>query len=359
MKIPYANLWAEYKECEFEVDYAIKNCIINSNFIGGDGVKKFEVVWANYTGSKDCAGTSSGTSALFLSLLSLGIGVGDEVIVPAMSFMSTAEVVSQLGATPVFVDIDQYNTIDIDAVGWAITERTRAIIFVDLYGQTIDIEKLDSVCEGIPLIRDAAQSAVCYNNFVDVNEYVYATCYSFYPGKNLSAMGDAGAVTGSVEVCDKIRYYRDHARTEKYVHTGIGYNERLDAMQAAIVTAKIPFLKTWNKKRDENADYYLKNLKGSGIKLPLTNPCSNHVWNQFVITTSDRDNLRQYLSENGIETGLQFPLALHKQPVYDSSLSLPVSEKLAATCLSLPVFAQLKENELEYIVNCIWNYRSS
>jgi len=359
MKIPYANLWAEYQECKFEVDYAIQNCIINSNFIGGDAVNKFEIVWANYTGSKDCAGTSSGTSALFLSLLSLGIGVGDEVIVPAMSFMSTAEVVSQVGAKPIFVDIDQYYTIDIDAVKLAITERTKAIIFVDLYGQTIDIEKLDSICDGIPLIRDAAQSAVCYNTLVNVNDYVYATCYSFYPGKNLSAMGDAGAVTGSVEVCNKIRYYRDHARTEKYIHTGIGYNERLDAMQAAIVTAKIQFLRKWNEQRDSNARYYLENLKGSGVLLPLTNPCSNHVWNQFVIVSPSRDVLRKYLADYGVETGLQFPLALHQQPVYKSLLRLANSEELSATCLSLPVFAQLKQNELEYIVNCIWNYNNS
>lgn len=296
MKIPYANLYAEYKECQYEIDNAIRNCIANSNFIGGDAVKQFEVAWANYTDNKDCAGTSSGTSALFLSLLSLGIGSGDEVIVPAMSFMSTAEVVSQLGATPIFVDIDQYYTINIDAVATAITEKTKAIIFVDLYGQTIDIEKLRSVSVGIPLIRDAAQSAVCYNTLVDVNDFVYATCYSFYPGKNLSAMGDAGAVTGSVEVCEKIRYYRDHARTEKYIHTGIGYNERLDAMQAAIVTAKIPFLKKWNKQRDINARYYLENLAGSGIILPLTNPYSDHVWNQFVIVSPSRDVLRQYLS---------------------------------------------------------------
>jgi dTDP-4-amino-4,6-dideoxygalactose transaminase len=359
MKIPYANLYEEYLECKAEVDFAIKNCIDNSNFIGGNAVIKFEIEWANYTGCEDCAGTSSGTSALFLSLLSLGIGVGDEVIVPAMSFMSTAEVVNQLGAKPVFIDIDQYYTINIDAIKSSITERTKAIIFVDLYGQTIDIQHLDSVCEGIPLIRDAAQSAVCYNTNVDVNEYVYATCYSFYPGKNLSAMGDAGAVTGSKELCDKIRYYRDHARTEKYVHTGIGYNERLDAMQAAIVSAKIPFLKKWNAQRDNNAKYYLENLKGSGVLLPLTNPCSNHVWNQFVIVSSSRSVLRNYLADHGIETGLQFPIALHQQPVYKSVLQLPNSEELAATCLSLPIFAQLQQNELEYIVNCIWNYSSS
>ena len=184
MKIPYANLYAEYQECKLEVDNAIQQCIINSNFINGQAVNEFEKVWAAHTNSQDCSGTSSGTSALFLSLLSLGIGVDDEVIVPAMSFMSTAEVVSQLGATPVFVDIDQYYTIDIDAIKTAITEKTKAIIFVDLYGQTIDIEKLNSVCKGIPLIRDAAQSAVCYNTEVNANDYVYATCYSFYPGKN-------------------------------------------------------------------------------------------------------------------------------------------------------------------------------
>ena len=359
MKIPYANLYAEYEECKTDIDSAIKNCISKSNFINGEAVKTFETEWAKYTNSEDCSGTSSGTSALFLSLVSLGVGIGDEVIVPSMSFMSTAEVVSQVGATPIFVDIDDYYTIDIDAVAHAITNKTKAIIFVDLYGQTIDIEKLVKVSNNIPLIRDAAQSAGCYNLKSDINKYVYATCYSFYPGKNLSAMGDAGAVCGSIEVCNKIRYYRDHARTEKYVHTGIGYNERLDAIQAAIVTAKIPYLSRWNSLRDKNAKYYLDNLNGSNIILPKTNPNSNHVWNQFVIQFNSRNMLKKYLSEYGIETGLQFPVPLHKQPVYNKSFSLPKSEDLANNCLSLPVFAHMKLEDCEYIVNCIWNYNIS
>jgi UDP-2-acetamido-2-deoxy-ribo-hexuluronate aminotransferase len=199
--IKYADLHKEYLECRKDVDTAIARCIKNSSYINGPEVQAFEQAWADHTQSRACAGVSSGTSALMLALDSLGIGPGDEVIVPSMSFISTAEVVSQLGATPVFADIDHYCTLDLNAVSGLITSATKAIIFVDLYGQTLDIDALKDIAGDIPLIEDAAQSAGCQYIDRPVGDIVYATCFSFYPGKNLSAIGDAGAVTGSEEMC--------------------------------------------------------------------------------------------------------------------------------------------------------------
>ena len=344
--IRYADLYAEYLECQEVVDAAMQRCIINSSFINGPEVLSFEQEWATYCKAEACAGVSSGTSALMLALDSLGIGPGDEVIVPAMSFISTAEVINQLGATPVFVDIDLDHVMDIDQVH--VSDKTRAVIFVDLYGQTLDIAKLKCRIGDIPLIRDAAQSAgVRYLPGGD-HDMCYATCWSFYPGKNLSAMGDAGAVTGSEEVCAKIRYLRDHGRTEKYVHTGRGWNERLDGLQAAILRAKLPYLETWNERRQRNAALYRGMLQHRYITLPQEKKnISSHVYNQFVIKTQNRDDLRNFLAERGIETGLQFPLALHQQPVYKHlNLIRPMASILADRCLSLPVHAQMSVQQV-------------
>jgi dTDP-4-amino-4,6-dideoxygalactose transaminase len=345
--ITYANLLGEYKECQQSIDAAIARTIANSSFINGPEVRNFEQDWAAHTNSEDCAGVSSGTSALMLALDSLGIGPGDEVIVPAMSFIATAEVVDQLGATPVFVDIDLYHTLDIPCVKQYINERTRAVIFVDLYGQTVDIHALKQEVGDLPLIRDAAQSAGCEYLAGNPDQYLYATCWSFYPGKNLSGMGDAGAVTGSEELCARIRYLRDHGRTEKYVHTGRGWNERLDGMQAAIIHAKIPFLRRWNQRRQHNANIYRQRITNPRVGMPMVNPASTHVYNQFVIKISNRDALKQYLADNNIESGLQFPLALHEQPVYKERGDVrPIASILANRCLSLPVHPYLTDDDV-------------
>lgn len=343
--IPYANLHAEYIECRAEIDQSITRCIRNSSFINGPEVLSFEKCWQEYTNSDACAGVSSGTSALMLALAALGIKPGDEVIVPSMSFISTAEAVSQLGAHPIFVDIDQYHTIDIDQVPSCINERTRAIIFVDLYGQTIDVDRLKMIAGDIPLIQDAAQSAVCTYQGEPIGNLVAATCWSFYPGKNLSAMGDAGAVTGNTSVIERVKLLRDHGRREKYTHEVMGWNERLDGLQAAILSAKLSKLSDWNQRRSENASIYLDKLQGI-VDLPRHNPCSSHVYNQFVIETDSRDQLRQYLSQRSIESGVQFPTPMHRQPVYNVDSSLPVCEALARRCLSLPVHAHCTTDDI-------------
>jgi dTDP-4-amino-4,6-dideoxygalactose transaminase len=357
--IKYADLYAEYKECQRDVDAAMRRCIDNSSFINGPEVLRFEQSWASYVGSEAAAGVSSGTSALMLALSTLGVGPGAEVIVPSMSFISTAEAVSQLGATPVFIDIDQYHLLDIEQVAAAITPATRAVIFVDLYGQTLDIKSLYQAVNGLPLIRDAAQSAGCQYIPGHAEKYVHATCWSFYPGKNLSAIGDAGAVTGSEEVCDLVRFLRDHGRTEKYVHLAMGWNERLDGLQAAVLDAKLPWLNIWNSRRQYNASIYREMFFESSIVLPAEHPQSTHVYNQFVIEVDRRLELKEFLLQENIESGIQFPLGMHQQPVYRSlDYSLPKTEKLAATCLSLPVHAQMTEEQVRRVACTVLDFVS-
>jgi dTDP-4-amino-4,6-dideoxygalactose transaminase len=355
--IPYANLHQEYVECKNKVDQAIQRCITNSAFINGPEVLAFEQAWCEYTGAEAVAGVSSGTSAIMLALSAVGVGPGDEVVVPSMSFISTAEAASQLGALPVFVDIDQYHTIDIDQVAGVITPRTKAIVFVDLYGQTINFAKLKSISQGLPLIQDAAQSSGCLYQGKPIGSHADLTCFSFYPGKNLSAMGDAGAVTGRYDLIERIRMLKDHGRKEKYRHEFMGWNERLDGIQAAIVSAKIPFLNTWNARRQLHASIYLNYLSSIPyVRLPKNNPVSSHVYNQFVIQTLQRDNLKTYLLERGIETGIQFPIGMHQQPVYNRNISLPITESLSKECLSLPVHAHLSLDNIEYVCKQIHNY---
>jgi dTDP-4-amino-4,6-dideoxygalactose transaminase len=276
-----------------------------------------------------------------------------------MSFISTAECVSQIGAVPCFVDIDQYYTMDLDWIEHAITNKTRAIIFVDLYGQTIDLERLRSLVPGIPLIQDAAQSAGCQYLGQPIGSQADLTCFSFYPGKNLGAMGDAGAVTGNQALITKIRMLRDHGRKEKYLHEIVGWNERLDSMQAAILSAKLDFLDTWNQKRVEHAQQYITLLEHCDkIQLPHSNQVSSHVYNQFVIQADCRDDLYAFLLAQGIQAGIQFPKAMHQQPVYHTSLSLPNSEQLSARCISLPVHAQLYSGDVDIVSRAVLDFFS-
>lgn len=357
--VPYANLYQEYQECKIVIDQAIQRCISTSAFINGPEVVAFEDRWASYTKSEDCAGVSSGTSAIMLALSAVGVRAGDEVIVPSMSFISTAEAASQLGAVPVFVDIDQYYTLDISQVANAITNKTRAVVCVDLYGQTIDLDQLKLISKGIPIIQDAAQSSGCLYKQTPIGNHADLTCFSFYPGKNLSAMGDAGAVTGRKDLVHHVRVLRDHGRKEKYRHDVMGWNERLDGIQAAIISAKIPYLDLWNSRRQQWAQMYYDQLRLiSKIKLPLSNPVSSHVYNQFVIQVRDRDSLRAYLLTHGIETGVQFPLGMHQQPVYAniSNKRLPNTENLARECLSLPVHAQLSKNDVDLVCRLIADF---
>jgi dTDP-4-amino-4,6-dideoxygalactose transaminase len=350
----------EYLECQTSVDAAMSRCIKHSAFINGPEVVAFEQGWKEYVNSEDAAGVSSGTSALMLALLALGISPGDEVIVPGMSFISTAEVASQIGAIPVFCDINAHSLLDARQLPDLVTARTKAIILVNLYGQTMDLNQIRTAAPGIPVIEDAAQSSVCSYNGLRIGNRADATCWSFYPGKNLSAMGDAGAVTGSRSLIESVRMLRDHGRKEKYLHQMVGWNERLDGLQAAIILAKLPYLETWNSRRQHHAEIYLGQFADvEELELPQTVEHSSHVYNQFVVQTDHRDSLRKWLLDHGIETGIQFPLGMHQQPVYQHlRYDLPQTETLARKCLSLPVHAHLCEGQCDQVIDAVKSFFS-
>jgi dTDP-4-amino-4,6-dideoxygalactose transaminase len=339
---------------------AVNRVLRSLNLAQGPEVKSFESEFSELVDGRECVAVNSGTSALHLCLLSLGVGVGDEVIVPSFTFAASANVIRLVGATPVFVDINPKTyCADVTSIESAITPKTKAIIFVDLYGQTIALQRLRALVPGIPLIQDAAQSAGCRYKNQPIGNQADLTCFSFYPGKNLGAMGDAGAVTGRQKLIANIKLLRDHGRKEKYLHEIVGWNERLDSIQAAILSAKFDFLDAWNQKRVKNAQRYMELLKHCDkIQLPQLNNVSSHVYNQFVITTDRRNDLYEYLYNQGIQAGIQFPLAMHQQPVYQSmiTVSLPNSERLAAECISLPVHAHLNPGDVDTVAQAILDF---
>lgn len=360
-KVPYANLYRIYSKYKDSIDTRIETCINNSQFINGVQVEEFEALLSEYY-NKDSVGVGSGTAAQQLSLLACGVGPGDEVIVPSMTFFSTAETVNQVGATPVFCDIsiDDYN-IDVNQIESLITEKTKAIMPVDLYGQQADYVALREICNkyGLFLIQDSAQSFGSKQHNNPVGHYADLSIHSFYPGKNLDCIGDGGGVTGNPELIEKIRLLKDHGRTEKYVHLQIGWNHRLDGIQAAVLNAKIPHIDELNNSRVSNANYYLKHLKDTPLVLPKTQKHNTHVYNQFCVLHTERDELKEFLHNKGIDCGIQFPLGCHMQPAYkDHMCSLPITEKVASQCLSLPVFPFMTDIELDYVSSSILEYFS-
>ena len=360
MNIPYGNPHRQYLSIKEEVDSAIQDCITNSRFIGGSDLDAFEEQLADYIGLPS-AGVASGTAAQQLSLLACGIGLSDEVIVPSMTFFSTAETVNQVGATPVFCDISLTDyCIDVTKIENCITEQTRAIMPVDLYGQQCDYTAIREICDRYELflIQDSAQSfgSRYYNNHV--GHYADLCIHSFYPAKNLDCMGDGGGVSGKSDLVEKVKLLRNHGRVEKYVHECIGWNHRMDGLQAAILNVKIKYIDQWNSLRKKNADYYSQRLQDLPLILPQTRDYNTHVYNQYCVLTSCRDALQEFLANKGINAGIQFPLGCHQQPAYSSEDYLPNTELVAKECLSLPIWPLLEESELDYICSSIESYFS-
>ena len=358
MKIPYGNPHRQYLSIKQEIDTAIADCIANSRFIGGSDLDNFEQQLSDYIGLPS-AGVASGTAAQQLSLLACDIGPGDEVIVPSMTFFSTAETVNQVGATPVFCDISLTDyCIDVDKIKSLITDHTRAIMPVDLYGQQCDYEKIKQICNhyDLYLIQDSAQSFGSKYKNNHVGHYVDLCIHSFYPAKNLDCMGDGGGVSGRKELVEKVKLLRNHGRTEKYVHQCIGWNHRMDGLQAAILNAKIKHIDHWNQLRRNNAELYNKHLAGLPMVLPQTQSHNTHVYNQYCVLVHNRNELKDFLLNKGIETGIQFPIGCHQQPAYKSEEYLPNTELVASECLSLPVYPLLSEQEHDYICSSISEY---
>jgi dTDP-4-amino-4,6-dideoxygalactose transaminase len=363
--IPLVDLSAQYSTIEDEIQSAISNVIKSSRFIMGKEVKDFEQEFATFCGTKYAIGIASGTSAIHLSLRALGIGVGDEVMTVPFTFFATAEAIIHCGAKPVFVDVDpDYYTIDPELIEAAITPRTRAILPVHLYGQCANMEAILEISRkyGIPIVEDAAQAHGATFHGRKAGTFGSAACFSFYPGKNLGAFGDAGAVTtNDEELANRIRRLRDHGRNEKYIHLDVGYGERLDTLQAAILRVKLRKLEGWNARRRQLAAFYDECFDDiSEIRIPQVYKENGHVFHLYVIQLEHRDELSRFLKKRGISSGIHYPLPLHLQPALKSlgyrRNDFPVSEALSESVLSLPLYPELNDSQLSYVVDIIHDF---
>jgi dTDP-4-amino-4,6-dideoxygalactose transaminase len=361
MNVPFVDLHAQYLTIKSDIDSAIARTIANSAFIGGQDVREFEAEFAKYCEAKSCVGVGNGTDALHLTLQALGIGLGDEVITVAHTFIATAEAICLTGARPVFVDIQKDTMLmDPDALESAVTPQTRALIPVHLYGQPCDMDRIMEVANrhGLKVIEDAAQAHGARWRGRRVGSIGDAACFSFFPGKNLGAYGDGGAVVSNDEsLIHRIRMLANHGRTEKYLHEIEGSNSRLDGLHAAILRAKLSHLDSWNAARQRHSAQYAEMLGKSAVTLPVVNGHAQPVWHLFVLRASERDFLLKNLRERGITTGIHYPVPLHLQPAYRrlgiSAGTLPVTEWAAAHVLSLPMYPELTSQQINTVSEAI------
>lgn len=364
MNIPFTDLKAQYQECKQDIDTAVQDIFDRTSFITGPDVDCFERLLTEYTGADDCSSTGSCTTALAIALKACGIGLGDEVITVSHTFVSTVESIVNVGAIPVLADINKYYTIDTNQVKQSISDRTRAIIYVDLYGQSGDVEQLIDIAKqaGVYLICDAAQSfgARWKEHRVGGIPGVDLTCVSFNPVKNLGAHGDAGCILGRKDLIEKCRMYRDHGRNTKFVYETVGYNARIDNVQAAVVAAKLPYLDAWLDKRRSICERYNRELEGV-VQTPATAEYNQHSWHVYCIQTDNRDDLREYLKSKGVGTNLHYPIPCHQQPafknLYWSVAPLTNTENSTPRILSLPCYHNLTNEQQTYIIDCIKQWK--
>ncbi|MEE9296549.1 MAG: DegT/DnrJ/EryC1/StrS family aminotransferase [Phycisphaerae bacterium] len=432
MMIPLVDLKAQYRDIQPEIDAAVAAVLADCGFVKGPRVTAFEERFAAYCDAASSVGTSSGTAALHLALAALGVGPGDEVIAPAHTFIATVEPISQLGARIVFADVDPATyTLDPESVERCITARTRVILPVHLYGQMADMEGLRACCgREICIVEDAAQacgagleegtkgeegtearrhegrgrdegtggrrdgvesairnpqSSILNRQSSIVNPQSRAVCFSFFPGKNLGAYGDAGAVvTSDNNLAQRMRKLRDHGRQDKHRHDLMGYNYRLDALQAAILQVKLPHLDEWNRRRRSRAALYNEMLGGvPGVTIPAVAAGRRHVYHLYVIQVDDRDGLRRFLADRRIVTGIHYPIALHQQPALQQahgleegtkarrhggtkgivsvgfgSDALPVTERLVGRILSLPMFPEMTHDQVAEVADAVHAFQT-
>jgi dTDP-4-amino-4,6-dideoxygalactose transaminase len=360
MNVPMLDLAAEYRDLEAEVAEAVRKVIISGRFILGPEGEALEHEVAAYLGVKHAVAVASGTDALHLALRAAGIGPGDEVITPSFTFIAAAEAVSYVGARAVFVDIDPatYN-LDPAACEAAIGPATRAVIAVHLFGQTADLPAIDTICRrrGLTLIEDCAQAIGADFDGRRAGAWGALGCFSFYPTKNLGAYGDAGmVVTNDPKLAELVRMLRHHGSRITYRHEMIGYNSRLDELQAAILRIKLKHLDHWNAQRRERAGLYRRLLAGSPVGLPVEHGRGAHVYHQFTVRAPLRDALREELAARGVASAIYYPVPVHQQPVYApeyGSVSLPVSERAAREVLSLPIYPQLTESAVKSVCDAL------
>ena len=388
MQVPPFSLNQQISDLGTDLETAVLDVLRSGQYIGGPQIQQFQEAFAASVGTRHAIGCNSGTDALILALRALGIGPGDEVITCSFSFFATAEAISAVGATPVFVDVDPATyLIDLDQIEAAITPATKALMPVHLFGRPVDMTRLMAIAtsHGLKVVEDCAQATGARWNGQAVGSFGDAGCFSFFPTKNLGAAGDGGAITtNDDELAQSMRELAVHGMPERYLHTALGYNSRLDALQAAVLNVKLPRLSRWVERREAIADRYRELLSHlPGIQLPTEQP--GHSWNQFVVrvsacptgqalcegsctpsTTSARHGIpesccrewvKQTLQERGVSTIIYYPIPIHRQPAYAhlglQQGSLPVTEQLCSQVLSLPIFPELSGQQQETVIDTV------
>jgi dTDP-4-amino-4,6-dideoxygalactose transaminase len=367
MTVPLLDLNAQFRTIESEIREAIDKVITSGRFIMGPEVSGFEEEVAAYCRVPHAVGCASGTDALVLAVRALGIGPGDEVVTPAYSFLASASCVALCGAKPVFCDVEPetYN-LDPDKLEAALTPRTKAVIVVHLFGQCADMPRLLEICrrQGVAVIEDAAQAIGAEWLGQRAGAMGDLGCFSFFPSKNLGAFGDGGLVTSMrQDLGDLTRILREHGAKPKYHHIKLGLNSRLDALQAAILRVKLRHLDAWTEGRRRNADSYRERLAGAPVGLPVARLEARHIYNQFVIRSRDRDGLRAHLQAAGVGTEIYYPKAMHVQPCFADlghrEGDFPVSEAAARETLALPIYPELRPEQLGYVADRIREFKPS
>jgi len=362
MKVPFVDLKAQYLSIKSEIDKAIQEVFDQSGFSGGHFAEAFEEKFAKAHQTKHCVACSSGTAALHLVLMALDIGPGDEVIVPTNTFFATAEAISLCHAKPIFVDCDpHYYNIDPNKTEKAITKKTKAIIAVHLYGQPAQIDELRTLASGfnIRLIEDCAQAHLALYKGQPVGNFGIAGCFSFYPSKNLGAYGEGGAVvTNDGEIWERTSALRNHGSKQKYYHKYIGHNYRMDGFQGAVLNVKLKYLEDWTHKRRRIANSYRKYLSEiEEVIVPEEAPMARHVYHLFVVRVPQRELLVNHLASMQVSTGIHYPVPCHLQNPYvqesRKGINLNVSEQYSGQILSLPIFPELTDEEVQYVAECI------
>ena len=359
--VPYLDLRAQYRPLSSDLLRALEEVCESTGFAQGPATSEFEDKFAAYCGVEHCVSLNSGTSALHLALRCLDVGPGDEVVTVSMSFIATAWAISYVGATPVFVDIDPVRrTLNPDKLESAITSRTKAIVPVHLYGMPAEMDRIMAIAERreLPVIEDAAQAHGAKYRNKHVGQFGQIACFSFYPGKNLGAYGEGGAlITNDASIAQRTRSLRDHAQSQKYLHDEIGYNYRMDSFQGAVLAIKLKHLDEWNTARNEVAQFYTELLKDSSYKLPAHLSDSKCVWHCYVIETLERDRVRSALQDVGIQSAVHYPVPIHLQKPYAHlgyrTGDLPVTEALCEHCLSLPIYPELSKEKISRVASAL------
>lgn len=362
--VKFLDMKPMHDKIKDEIMQAIEKVYDSNWYILGKEVESFEEEFAAYCGTKYCIGVANGLEALHLILRGYGIGEGDEVIVPSNTYIATALAVNYTGATPIFVEPDNrtYN-IDPKLIEASITEKTKAIMAVHLYGQPCDMDPINEIAKkyNLKVIEDNAQSQGAMYKGKKTGNLGDAAGISFYPGKNLGALGDAGAITtNDKELADKIRTLRNYGSNKKYYNEYKGYNSRLDEIQAAILRVKLRYLDEWNNYRREVAKTYLNKINNENIVLPYIQQDTNPVWHQFIIRTKNRDELQNYLEEYGISTMIHYPVPIHKQEAYKEYShmigKLPIAEDIAEEILSLPIYPEISVFDVNKVIERLNEY---